>query len=304
MLFTGIFCFQLSQFILILSLIFVGFKISSQTKVELANHWAPYHLQNVCKKGYNSLDGKSDEITRFDFDGDWNALNNWENLETYEIQPVVYFDVKETQNAYFIMYAFFHPRDWTRFRFFGLGQHENDLEGVFLWISKSDSAQWGNLKSVFTIFHNDILVYLPENSSLQLKKSYKARKKRFTLYKERHLFSIQQAKGHGVKLLGDLKKGKHSILYIPEVMDSSSSKLFQDSFKNIQIYQLIDIMGVEGLWQQRENAAFFEKDQTIKGDNGKGANPPWLWKDWNNGKELPKGTIFNDPERFVEVYFE
>ncbi len=291
----------MSRFTLILFLIFVWFKISSQTKIELANHWAPYHLQNVCKKGYNSLEGKSDEITRFDFDGDWNALNNWKNLETYDIQSVVYFDVKETENAYFIMYAFFHPRDWTRFRFFGLGQHENDLEGVFLWIAKSESMKWGNLKSVFTIFHNDILVYLPENSNLQLKKSYKARKKRFTLYKERHLFTIQQAKGHGVKLFGDMKLRKDKIWYVPMEHEDSLIKTIGGTIKT---FELIDIMSEGELWSQKDNLLFFEVDQTIKGDNGKGANPPWLWKDWNNGKELTSGTLFNNPERFVEVYFE
>ena len=55
-----------------------------------------------------------DYITAFDFDGDWQGDNNWENAadDRYAMSATVYFNVSETLTHYYIHYAAFHPRDY------------------------------------------------------------------------------------------------------------------------------------------------------------------------------------------------
>jgi hypothetical protein len=57
---------------------------------------------------------RSDFITNFDFDGDWNGDNNWWNLDkkSFPLKAYIYYSVIETTTHYFVHYAFFHPRDY------------------------------------------------------------------------------------------------------------------------------------------------------------------------------------------------
>src|SRR5262245_25780440 len=48
-------------------------------RAALALRWAPVHYQDVDQTGSHALGGTADYITRIDFDGDWNARNNWDN---------------------------------------------------------------------------------------------------------------------------------------------------------------------------------------------------------------------------------
>src|SRR6187402_1029396 len=45
----------------------------------IAYHYAPLHHQEVDRTGKNGLEGRADYFTRIDFDGDWDARNDWEN---------------------------------------------------------------------------------------------------------------------------------------------------------------------------------------------------------------------------------
>lgn len=105
-----------------------------------------------------------DYLTRFDFDGNWRADDNWSHV-TRPDQPLpayVYFAVAETRTHFFIHYVCFHPRDWKgnwltngsfqflKFlarplvfpRWLGLDvlslAHENDLEGVLVVVARRD----------------------------------------------------------------------------------------------------------------------------------------------------------------------
>lgn len=245
----------------------------AQNYNELVLHYAPIHIQNVCKKGKNSLQGKSDQLAAFNFDGDWDATNNWENLETHEIKPVVYYAVVESLSHYFITYAYFHPRDWTRTPFTKIGQHENDLEGAILFIEK-DSTKFGVLKAVVTVFHN-LLIYNNITLNDENKDDFK-------------LVTYQQAKGHGCKVIKEIiRKKKYNIYFPPEVI--FHKKRFIPQY--VHQYELINLFAPNELWSQRTNSLFFEKDQTIKGNNGKGANPPWLWQSSKWKKVLPAGAV-------------
>lgn len=103
-----------------------------------------------------------DYVTRFDFDGDWQADNNWENAAnaTIALPAWVYYSVAETRTHFFIHYVLYHPRDWKGNwltngalqvvklvgrpmvfpRWLGLEAlslaHENDLEGVLVVVAR------------------------------------------------------------------------------------------------------------------------------------------------------------------------
>ena len=47
-------------------------------RAELALRWAPIHHQDVDATGSHALGGRSDYLTRVDFDGDWDGRNNWD----------------------------------------------------------------------------------------------------------------------------------------------------------------------------------------------------------------------------------
>ncbi len=117
---------------------------AAPTYRELAEHWAPdfYHEINYA---YN---WKADLITNFNFDGDWNASNNWDNLYGgYSLKSYVYYSVVESQTHYFIGYYVFHPRDE------GVdSSHPNDMEGTLLVIRK-DGSTYGKFQLMETFAH-------------------------------------------------------------------------------------------------------------------------------------------------------
>ena len=113
----------------------VPFELSAGNEADraaLALRWAPIHYQDVDSTGSHALGGASDFITRFDYDGDLNARNNWDNLgnAAFPRSAHGYFSVAETSTHWFIIYMFFHPRDWVDV-LFGC-EHENDAEGLLL----------------------------------------------------------------------------------------------------------------------------------------------------------------------------
>lgn len=83
-----------------------------------ARRFAPILRQDVAR---DSDEGSQDWITAFDWDGDWDSDNNWENQglrrkdgrRVYPAEAVVYYSGVETETHAFLLYAFFHPRDWS-----------------------------------------------------------------------------------------------------------------------------------------------------------------------------------------------
>ena len=120
----------------------------------LAAYWAPTIYQDTDDTYY-----KGDYITNFDFDGDWVGNNNWENLDNYDnIWAYVYYAVIETETHYFIFYMFFHPRDWNDIPDAGIGEHENDMEGAMIVITK-DGSKYGSFLLMETRAHLDFYQY-------------------------------------------------------------------------------------------------------------------------------------------------
>jgi hypothetical protein len=110
------------------------------TLLDLAQHWAPVIYQDVYQTGGTGVSGKSDFMTRFDFDGNWNGRDNWDNLPSRATPAHLYYKVSESSSHYFIYYMAYHPRDWCH----GLcEEHEHDGEGAVVLVRKNASQPYG-----------------------------------------------------------------------------------------------------------------------------------------------------------------
>jgi hypothetical protein len=98
----------------------------------LAEHYSPFVAQETW------FQPKSDYLARFDLDGDWQGDNNWENAESGSSQAYVHYAAMETDTHWFLVYNFFHPRDYSDKCVAGTC-HENDNEGMILTIEKDGS---------------------------------------------------------------------------------------------------------------------------------------------------------------------
>src|SRR5690606_12952669 len=103
---------------LFLSLLIL-FSLTAFADPELARKFAPTVYQGL------GPEPRADEFTRFDFDGDWDPDNNWDNMLKFDRPRVVYWDVIESENHFFLTYAFFFPKDYARLCIW-VHCHEND----------------------------------------------------------------------------------------------------------------------------------------------------------------------------------
>ena len=162
-----------------------------------------------------------DYITRFDFDGNWRADDNWENATDpdHRLPAYVYYAVSYTRTHFFLHYVYFHPRDWKGNwlsngalqtlklvgrplvfpRYLGIDAlslaHENDLEGVLVVVERRSPASFdGRVVLVESFSHHRFRTYLAEGAeeSFEVKpRGLRARDGRPVLFIE--------AKGHGVR---------------------------------------------------------------------------------------------------------
>ena len=117
----------------------------------LAEHYAPFIAQETW------FQPKSDMIARFDFDGDWKGDNNWDSLETGSSQAYVYYAAMETSTHVYLIYNFFHARDYSDNCVMG-SCHENDNEGIVLTVQK-DGSDTGRLQVLESLAHNNVYSY-------------------------------------------------------------------------------------------------------------------------------------------------
>jgi hypothetical protein len=146
----------------------------------------------------------ADYITRFNFDGNWTADDNWKNFESpgADFRAAVYFYPVETETHYYLFYAVYHPRDWGSI-------HENDLEGVLVAVEKSRSSSSSLGRPVFmeTLSHNVFLKY--HNPALG---PYILGSLGKFLLEGNHPMVFIEQRGHGIHGLSD---GLHALLSQP-----------------------------------------------------------------------------------------
>ena len=283
---------------------------TAQDRAALALHWAPVHYQDVDQTGSHALGGAADYLARYDFDGDLVAKNNWDRAgnSAYPLSAHGYFSVVETPSHWFIVYVFFHPRDWSD-SFFDT-EHENDSEGLLLSVQR-DGSTYGVLKSAVTVAHKDFFSYLPPGSNW----TGNQENTDGTLSMVSHAGSLhpvtaQQAKGHGLKarpyydIVGD------GVVYYPSLTVAGVPTGPDD--RNVS-YKLVDIVEPGGMWDQRANTSLFASFGSFAGDKTGGcgsgtigcdtnaANAPWGWDDSNDGPG--RGALASDPAGLVNAYF-
>ena len=299
------------------ALVAVGFAVPAPAhaavgRAELALRWAPIHYQDVDATGSHALGGRSDYITKVDYDGDLNGRNNWDRAGNADVSLAahVYYSVLETSSHWYLTYFFFHPRDWVDHPFFET-EHENDGEGLLLAVEK-DGSDFGVLRSAVTVAHTDFYSYVPSGSTwssgrestdgtLQLQSSPHD--------SYQHPVTAQETQGHGLKAYPQYNINGDGLIYYPSTTAETPSS---GNDRDVQ-YALIDIFASGGLWAQRTNTSLFANLGTFAGDTtgdcGVGtfscgtnsANAPWGWDD---GNDLPgRGELATDPAKLSAEYF-
>lgn len=279
-------------------------------RAEIALRWAPIHYQDVDQTGSHALGGAADYITRYDFDGDLNGRNNWDRAgnAAYPLSAHAYYSVVETSTHWFIVYLFFHPRDWTD-SFFDT-EHENDAEGVLLTVHR-DGSQFGALKSAVTVAHTDFFSYVAPGSSWSSgNESVDGTLQMASTGGALHPVTAQEAKGHGLKARPGYDIVGDGIIYYPSLTTAEVPSGPDD--RNVS-YKLIDILTPGGLWDQRNNTSLFASFGSFAGDTTGGcgsgaigcdtnaANTPWGWDDHDDGPG--RGALATDPAGVDSNYF-
>jgi hypothetical protein len=253
---------------------------------ELAFYHAPIHYQDT-----NSAKAPADYIARFDYDGDWIGWNNWDNLMKFPLSAHVYYSVVETCTHWYLVYAFFHPQDWSNASVSPLApplEHENDMEGV-LSIIRKDGTRFGRLEGMVTTFHHDFYSYTPTGSPLRdgpalntgqrddFGMPIKTRQDidghlRMQLLSDQggyHPLTNQEDKGHGIKAFpsaGDFLSGNggDGIIYVPSRTIAGVPRSGND--RNAP-YMLLDIFFPPGgLWDHQRMDFRDARDSRLPGD--------------------------------------
>lgn len=269
------------------------------THYDLALRWAPIHYQDT-----DSSDYDADYLSSVNFDGEWDTLNNWEHQDdsVSRLIGTAYYSVVETSTHWFLVYAFYHPRDWTEFDPFGTETHENDMEGVLLTIRKNGTT-YGKLEAMVTAAHTHFYSYVPAGSSYGsgrenvdgalLMRSYNG---------YAHPTTRQEAKGHGAYAWdGADFPGGDGVIYYP----SGTGQVPASGNDRSVGYRLVNTFATSGLWSRRYDSITFASWSVFRGDNGvdNAARAAWGWDDEDDGGDLPAGMLATDPAYLVAVYF-
>ncbi|GGP71708.1 hypothetical protein [Saccharothrix coeruleofusca] len=263
---------------------------------ELALRWAPIHYQDT-----DSSDYDADYLSTVDFDGDWDTANNWEAQDDSpsRLTGAAYYSVVETSTHWFVVYSFYHPRDWEDSPDpFELHTHENDMEGV-LAVVRKDGSTHGRLEGVITVAHSDFYSYVPAGSTFTGGRESVDGTLRL---QDQRPTTRQEAKGHGLYAWNGAEfPGGDGVVYHP----GTSAEVPSGGNDRSVAYRLVDTFAPGGLWARRSDPATFAGWGTFRGDNGKdnAANTAWGWDDANDGSDLPRGLLATDPAYLASAYF-
>lgn len=112
----------------------------------------------ICQETFGTFDERyQDYFCRADYDGDFKANNNWDNLAKFKdkLKAEVYFSLVETKSHYFILYSVYHAKDWKV-----LGKHENDMEHAQVVVKKKGTK--GVIQFLCTNAHHSYYIYFNE----------------------------------------------------------------------------------------------------------------------------------------------
>ena len=264
---------------------------------QLAEYWAPIWWQDT-----DEDDFRADYITNIDFDGDWDPLNNWDNLSQFELKAYIYYWVTETTTHWFIGYADFHPRDWSDDITVLWDQHENDMEGFLLVIQKNGGS-YGQFVLMITRAHEDFYSYKDYDNAL----SNMVRKSHEDIdgdveFKTHNPYIYVNAEGHAV--YGDLRWEKKGFPGGDGVVYRYTGQAEEPQNGNDRNVGY-DLVYIGELWEKRHDPDIFYEFGTFRGDDWdkNKANAPWGWDDKDDGK-VYADQFFVDPAYLVDYYHD
>lgn len=118
---------------------------------------------------------KRNFITSFEYDGDQDTSNNWNNLpEGYSLPAILYYSVVETETHYFMTFLSYHVEDrWESSlgsfgNFFLGGSHENDGENIQLVIKKNEDPDENRIVIAALQHHLDHHFYIDPQLGVDL----------------------------------------------------------------------------------------------------------------------------------------
>ncbi len=118
----------------------------------LLERWAPNFAQAV-----SVAHPERDRPLRIDFDGDWDATNNWKHLtpEAEHAPAAAYASAILTPTHAYLTFTLFYPRDWVWPACVSYVCHDNDLEVVLLTVQRRVGAAEEQLVFIETKAHSE-----------------------------------------------------------------------------------------------------------------------------------------------------
>jgi hypothetical protein len=280
---------------LVLTLLLAAAAPSFATGVdELLKRHAPVFVQHCS--------GRADYITKFDYDGNWAGADNWENFDKNVALPAVaYTSSIETTTHWYLVYSYFHPRDWWKISL-PILNHENDLEGVLVVLEKREGAEPEPVV-METISHFDIKRYSNVLKGDELDGPIRL--------EGTHPIVQAEAYKHGITGWNgkDLAK-EDGVIYRykgkaeqPATNDDRDVGYDFVSLKDT-FWARRNEVGPGKMYGESAEYAQGTFGAKIAGDNhGKNkASAPWAWSD-KDDKGLAPGDWFFQPARAMHVHF-
>lgn len=128
---------------------------------KVAFQYAPVLFQAV-----NDQKPRWDYICRVDFDGDWDALNNSNNIQAKNamFDAAIYYSVIESKTHFYITYSIFHALDWGFSGGLVRKWYENDIKSLQVVVEKDHSDSIDGKIVLLTLQDGeDFRVYNPQN---------------------------------------------------------------------------------------------------------------------------------------------
>ena len=133
--------------VFLLALFLVPVQVNAAGAAAMIFRWAPVIYQQ--DNGRDPM-ARENTCTTVNYDRDWRANNNWENLPYYPPEPAVYYSLVESDTHYFIGYYLYYPRHA------GGSKHEHDMAGVMAVVQKGGD-QYGQMEMLLVYSNNDWL---------------------------------------------------------------------------------------------------------------------------------------------------
>ncbi len=307
----------------------------SQNYKALVFRWAPIHYQSV-----GSANPRADLLAAIDYDRSWNMQQKWENLNMYPLIPHVYYSVVETTTHWYILYAFYHVRDWHAW-WIPYFQHENDLEGCLMIIEKRSKYRHGYFLGMITASHDQFWLYTFDR---RLKR--KERHRNGKLVRELdgqilctkledvfHPSTYQDPYGHGLwawdggpfrgeyleyhntvtrflAKLSFVSEGKQGVRYYPADEGREPAPPYRAPIGQMDVpYKLTPIFGDDGIWGRRNDGSIYASTGAFLGSHPllaekNKANPPWQWRDKYMQEDFPSGILAVNPAKAAYTLFQ